>query len=92
MENASNIKPLNLLFLSRRLKPFLDTGLETGAIIGETPTSADQIPQPFELIEHIEPFEHHKHHQPHKPLYLTLCSNRNKLLGSYLFFNCFSRA
>jgi hypothetical protein len=63
--------------------------------LAKTPTSADQIPQPFELIEHIEhiePFEPHKPLKPLKPLHLTLCSNRNKLLGSYLFFNCLSRA
>jgi hypothetical protein len=36
-----------------------------------TPTSADENPQPFELIELIEPFEHHKPLKPHKPLFLS---------------------
>jgi len=48
----------------------------------QTPTSADENSQPFELIE---PFEHQKPHKPHKPPkplnldLLLICIKKGKL-------------
>jgi len=57
----------------------------------KTPTSADENPQPFELIERIEPFEHIKPPKPFvrveyfQPLQTSSTSKTSLFLPKLLF-------
>jgi hypothetical protein len=64
VEDFQHLKPLE--HLSRRLKPLIDTGLETGAKM----LINGKFFQPF---EYIEPFEPIKPQKPPKPLIPYIC-------------------